>query len=131
VEPDAEAWALLANSLLAARENDMALEPLTRAARLAEDGNTYVRLCQVYMQREQWEDASDAIASAFEKGDLDNPAYAHLLVGITAFQRQNLEGARVAFARALEDGRTREMAQTWIQFVERAAAAAQAASQQG
>jgi tetratricopeptide (TPR) repeat protein len=128
VHPDAEAWTLLANSLLTAREGEMALEPLERAAELAENGNGFVKLSQVHMQAERWQEASEALARAFEKGGLENPAYAHLLVGITAFQQKSLERARSSFALALGDERTREMAQTWMQFVEREAAA-QAARQ--
>jgi tetratricopeptide (TPR) repeat protein len=129
VHPDAEAWGLLANSLLSAREGDMALEPLERAAELTDNGNGFVKLSQVYMQAERWQDASEALSHAFEKGGLENPAYAHLLVGITAFQQKSLELARSSFTQALGDERTHEMAQTWIQFVDREAAAQ--AAQQG
>jgi tetratricopeptide (TPR) repeat protein len=121
----------LANSLLSARETERALEPLEKAAELAGDGNAYIRLSQVYMQAERWDDANDAIRRAFEKGELKNPAYAHLLEGIAAFQRKRLQSARRAFTLALGDEATREIAKTWIQFVEREEAAQENEAQAG
>lgn len=119
IESDADAWQLLANSLLTARENESALEPLERAASLAENGNTYVRLAQVYMQSERWSDALGALDRAFGKGNLSNPAQAHLLVGISAYQQHHLGAARNAFRLALHDAQTRDIAKQYIDLVDR------------
>lgn len=123
VESDKGAWRLYANSLLAARETDMALEPLEQAAELSEDGEVYIQLSQVYIQNERWTDALAALDRAFAKGDLDNPGHAYLLVGIAAYQVKRLGQARSAFAQALDHEKTRDMAERWLQFVAREEAA--------
>jgi cytochrome c-type biogenesis protein CcmH/NrfG len=45
------------------------MEPLERAAEMAEDGNGYVRLSHVYMQAERWKDALGALDEAFKYVD--------------------------------------------------------------
>ena len=119
-------WQLLANSLLAARENERALEPLEEAASLADDGEAYVRLSQVHIQAERWPEARAALRQAFDKGGLKDPGHAHLLLGIAAYQEKRFGQARSAFARARGHEKTRDMAERWMQFVDREAAAAQA-----
>jgi tetratricopeptide (TPR) repeat protein len=123
IEADVEAWRLLANSLLAARETQEALGPLEKAASLAEDGQVYIQLAQVYIQNERWTDALDALDRAFAKGGLQNAGHAHLLVGIAAYQVKRLGKARSAFARAAGHEKTRDMAERWLEFVAREEAA--------
>lgn len=123
VPSDSQSWRLYANSLLAARETQMALEPLEKAAALSEDGEVYIQLSQVYIQNERWLDALDALDHAFQKGNLDNPGHAHLLVGIAAYQVKRVGDARRAFARAMDHEQSREMAERWLQFVDREQAA--------
>jgi len=123
VPSDSKSWRLYANSLLAARETQKALEPLEKAAELSDDGEVYIQLSQVYIQNERWLDALAALDHAFEKGNLDNPGHAHLLVGIAAYQVKRLGQARSAFARAMSHEKSREMAERWLQFVAREEAA--------
>lgn len=119
VGSESDNWRLYANTLLAARENEMALEPLQRAAELAEDGETYLQLGQVYLQSERWEDARDVLAKALAKGGLESPARVHLLIGVAAYQQKRLDTARRALAQALRDEEVRDTAQQWLDFVER------------
>jgi tetratricopeptide (TPR) repeat protein len=123
VPSDMKSWRLYANSLLAARETQKALPALETAAGLSDDGEVFVQLSQVYIQSERWTDALDALAQAFEKGDLQNPGHAHLLVGIAAYQIKRLGQARSAFAKAKGHEKSRDMAERWLQFVAREQAA--------
>ncbi len=123
VESDRDAWQILGNSWLAAREFDRAVAPLERAAGLADDGELWLRLGQVHVQREEWAEAIDAIDKALDKG-LDKggpntPCHAYLLVGIARYNQQQLGAARTAVGRALSCSKTVEMAERWLKFLER------------
>lgn len=54
VKADAESYRLMSNCYIAARENDRALEPLAKAGELAPDGDMYMLLGQMYLQRERF-----------------------------------------------------------------------------
>ncbi len=117
IEPDAKALELLANSWLAARESDRAFGPLQKAAELSDDGDLYVRLGRVNMQREQWGEAVKLFTKAIDKGDLKKPGSVRLLLGISYYNDQKTERARSAFLRAREYENTRERAEQWITHI--------------
>lgn len=119
VDSDSDNWRLYANTLLAARENDMSLQPLQRAAELSDSGESYLQLGQVYLQSERWDDARKAFAKALEKGHLDRPGRVYLLIGVAAYQQKKLETARSALQQALHDEGVRKTAQQWLDFVDR------------
>jgi tetratricopeptide (TPR) repeat protein len=119
LEDDARDWELLANSWLLARENERALEPLARAATLSGTGELYIRLGQVYLEREKWADASEALAKALAKGDLHDTGTANLLMGIALYHQERPESARKHFDAALGIEASRGAAEHWIQLLER------------
>ena len=122
IEPDAEAYELLANSWIAAREYDKALAPLERGAELSDDGELFVRLGQVHLQREQWSQAAQMLHKAVEKGELKNEGNALLLLGISYFNEEQVGQARSYFARALKHDETRPQAERWLKHIDEAAA---------
>jgi tetratricopeptide (TPR) repeat protein len=117
IEPDAEAFELLANSWIQAREYDRALEPLRMAAELSEKGNLFVRLGQVFMQREDWGAAVEAFQRGIKKGELDHPGSVELLLGISFYNDHRVDWARSAFARARNYDATRKQADEWIEHI--------------
>jgi tetratricopeptide (TPR) repeat protein len=119
LEDDPKDWELLANSWLLARENERALEPLARAATLSGTGELYVRLGQVYLERERWQEASAALAKAFEKGDLHDTGTANLLMGIALYHQESPERARKHFDAALDIEESRAAAEHWIHLLDR------------
>ncbi len=124
VPRDSEALELLANSWIAAREYEKSLPPLRQAAELAKNGNLYVRLGQVYMQREAWQEATEVLQQAVAKGDLKDPGNAQLLLGIAFYNDQRVDQARSSFARARQHDSTREAADRWITHLESGGGAA-------
>jgi len=119
IERDADAYELLANSWIAAREYEKSLEPLRQAAELSKDGNLYVRLGQVHMQREEWAKATEMLQKAVEKGGLKNAGNTQLLLGICYYNDQRVDQARSSFARARQHEATREAADRWIEHIEK------------
>jgi tetratricopeptide (TPR) repeat protein len=131
IQPDSEALAMLANSWIAAREYDDAIEPMQRAASLADDGELYVRLAQVYVQRENWAGATAALDKALAKGDLQDPGSAHLLMGIAFYSQKNASEARRWFESATHYDAAREEAKVWIAHIDEEQAHQEATSASG
>jgi tetratricopeptide (TPR) repeat protein len=123
VREDADAYELLSMSWLLAREIAKAEGPLARAAALAEKGDLYVRLAQVHLMQEEWEEAAAALREALAKGGLDDPGSAQLLLGVAYYNENKLNEARSWFARAHQSGETREQAETWLDQIDRDIAA--------
>ena len=95
------------------------LAPLGRAAELSDDGNLYVRLGQVHIQREEWGDAAQMLRRALDKGDLRDQGNAVLLVGIALYNDSKSAEARRYFARARKYEDTRVEADRWITHIAR------------
>lgn len=116
---DEEAFEMLSNSWISAREFDRAVEPLERGAALAENGDLYIRLAQVHLQREKWADAAAALRRALDRGGLQNPGDAKLLMGIAFYSQKRPQQARSWFARARGHPSTREEADVWLKYLDR------------
>lgn len=117
IEPDQEVLELLGNSWIAAREFGEAVEPLARAAALSSDGRLYLRLAQVHVQREEWEQASELVQKALEKGGLEDPGRAQLLLGISLYSEGRVEQARSVFVRARAHDSSRTEANAWLEHI--------------
>ena len=117
IQPDARAWQLLADSWLHARERQRALPPLQRAAEESESGDAYVRLAQIYLERESWEEARRALDGALEKGRLTSPGHAYLMLGIADASEKRWDDAARAFTEAQEYEPTQKIAQSWLRHL--------------
>jgi tetratricopeptide (TPR) repeat protein len=117
IEPDVEAWELLSNSWLHAKEYDRALEPLTKAAEMSEDGDLFVKLAQVHLQREDWGKVRKALELAVDKGDLSNPGNAYVLLGIANYNTKQLRAAKKAFREASKHDKQRKTANQWLKHI--------------
>jgi tetratricopeptide (TPR) repeat protein len=127
VERTAQSWRLLSDAWVNARERDKAQQPLAQAAELAENGDLYVRLAQIQLEREAWDAARESLHRALQKGKLTDPGNAQFLLGIANVNDKDWEKARTAFAAAAKYEKLRHSAEQWIveidAEVERAAAA--------
>ena len=132
VEGNAAAWELLANSWVQAREYDKSIPVLERAAGLAEDGDLYMRLGQIHVERQDWSQAEKALSKALNQGKLQKRGKTWVLLGVTRYSAERPGPALEAFRKAREYESTRASASQWITHLERqqvaAAAAAEAAA---
>lgn len=112
-----KSWQLLAESWVAARERDRALPPMRKAAELAEDGNAYVRLAQIFIEREEWSEARGALDKALAKGNLKHPGHAQLFLGIALANEKQWGEAERAFASAHQDEVTAQAAEYWLKHL--------------
>lgn len=127
IEADAEAYEMLANSWIASREYDKSLPPLRRAAELSKDGKLFVRLGQVHLQREEWATAAENLQLAIDRGGLDNPGTALLLLGISTYNDGKPGTARGFFVRARQHEKSRAAADGWLAHLDNEARNAESA----
>ena len=73
---------LLANALVSAKENKLAIEAFGRLSEIAKNGEPLVRVANLYLEMGQWQQAEQALEKAIDLG-LDDAA-AYLLLGIRA-----------------------------------------------
>jgi tetratricopeptide (TPR) repeat protein len=119
VEEDVDVFAMLANSLLLAREYEAALDPLEKAAAMSPQGDLYARLGQVLLDRERWGPAAEALSAALAKGGLSDPGTANLMLGMAFYYQERIAKARRYFSVALRDDDSRESASQWLLLLDR------------
>jgi tetratricopeptide (TPR) repeat protein len=118
VKGDAKTNELIANYWIAARDYDKAMAPLRKAADLSDNGELYVRLAEVYVQREDWANAANALRSGLDRGKLKNAGNAKLLMGMALYNQKKLADAQTWFARAREHGESHAQAESWLRHLE-------------
>jgi tetratricopeptide (TPR) repeat protein len=117
VNLDEKLYEKLANCWIAAQEFDKSLQPLQRAAELAPNGDTFIRLGEVHIQREDWPAAIAAVQRGVEKGQLRDPANAQLMIGIAHYNQKNYSEAAPYFQRARQSDRHRQIADSYLQAI--------------
>ena len=117
IEPSARNWLLLGNSWMAAREYARAYLPLRKAAEMTKKPRDWLRLTRLYAQNAAWGDCLDSAAAGL-KTHPDDPGPFELLRGICAYERGDRTGAKEAFARAKESGKSAAEADGWISFID-------------
>lgn len=118
IKPSADVYEKLANAWIQARDFDEAIPPLERAAGMSNNGDLYVRLGQVQIQREEWSNAATALQNGINKGGLDDAGNAQLLMGIALFNQEKPRDAREWFVRASRSDKHASMARSYIQLID-------------
>jgi tetratricopeptide (TPR) repeat protein len=111
-------YELLGNSWILAREADKAEPSLKRAAELSSKGQLYIRLGQVLLLKEDNEGAKAAFKRGLEKGGLDDPGSAEMLLGITCYNAGQLGEARSWFAKSRRSEKARPTADAWLKHID-------------
>jgi tetratricopeptide (TPR) repeat protein len=117
VSLDDKLYEKLANCWIAAGEFDKSIAPLTRAAEMASTGDTFIRLGEVQVQREDWPAAIAAVQRGVDKGQLKDPGNAQLMLGIAHYNQKNYAAARPFFERARQSERHRNIADSYLQAI--------------
>ncbi|MCP4573663.1 MAG: tetratricopeptide repeat protein [bacterium] len=118
IENTARHWRLLSQAWTLAQEHQRAIESLTRAAELSDDGELDALLAQSYANLGQWEQSVDAATVALRKG-VDEPHELQMMQGMALFELGRLGDAREAFAAAQGSADGRETATRWLVYLER------------
>lgn len=118
VQKDAEAYQLLANCYIAARETDKAIEPLQRAGELSSNGKAFLMLGQLQLQKERFAAARDALVQARAKSESSDRPSIDLLLGIAALGAGSYDEAEHAFTAAEGDDKTRAAAASYLKHLQ-------------
>jgi len=118
VPAEQKVYEKLADSWIAAREYNKAMVPLQKAAELSPNGDLFVRLGQVYVQRQDWGPASNAFQKAIDKGGLKDLGSTQLLMGITLYSQKQPKEARVWFQKASQHDKVKKQADSWIAHID-------------
>ncbi|WP_321394410.1 tetratricopeptide repeat protein [Emcibacter sp.] len=121
VEKNEKNWEYLSQAFINGQDYQKALMPLRKAAEMAKDGDLYMRLGQVYMQLDDYENAAKYIGLAIDKGKLRREDTAHVVRGMAYFNLGKLDDARKEFQSARKFDRSRKMADKWISYLSKEA----------
>ncbi|MBY0400949.1 tetratricopeptide repeat protein [Myxococcota bacterium] len=118
VQADAEAYRLLSNCFVAARESDAALTPLAKGGELANDGDMFVMLGQMYLQREDHPKAIEALEKALAKARPEQLGSVRLMLGIAQLGDDRFDAAEKSFRLTVDDAKAGRAAQSYLKFLE-------------
>jgi len=114
VEKNKKNYELLADAWIRAQELDKALEALSLAAPLAEDGSVFVRQGQLYLEKEQWRESLQSLQAGIKKGGLDRPGLAYVAMGIAQYRLGQKQASLEAFKKAQKYPQQKRQATEWI-----------------
>lgn len=118
VEQDKDNLELLGNAWYSARELDRAIDAFERAGRLAVNGKIDMRRAYMLIDKEDWSEARNALNEALEKGGIDNPGNAYVLLGMSNYELGNVDAAKSAFRQAMNYDDSRSAASQWLRHME-------------
>ena len=110
---------LLADSWLLAQENEKAESVFREIVTKHNDAQIRMRLGQLYVETEQWQQAVDLLGVKLDGVDQELLARINLLLGISQFNINNVPSATNAFNRALSDKATKDQARWWLEYLGR------------
>jgi tetratricopeptide (TPR) repeat protein len=107
----------LADSWLAARENQRAVDTLKVMLPMDNSGDTPLKLGQIYISMEQWGNAIDTLSSALKllKGKKLGQTYA--MLGTAYYHQDNFEQAKAQFLKAASFEAQKKQAAQWLQHI--------------
>tara|TARA_B100001989_G_C24416067_1_gene401564 strand:- start:77 stop:847 length:771 start_codon:yes stop_codon:yes gene_type:complete len=111
---------LLADAWRLAQEVDKAIPVLEMAAKLSDDGQTFIILGSLYLAEDKLEQAIEAIEKGLKKGKLKDASQARLSLGQAYFELEDFEQAIKQFRIAArdDDEKTQKTANSWIKYTE-------------
>jgi tetratricopeptide (TPR) repeat protein len=118
LEKNANAYRLISNCYIAAREQDKAFDPLTKAGELSADADMYMLLGQMYLQREKFDLALEALSKGLPKAKPEQKGSVHLLMGISEIGTEKLDAAEAHFKAAMGDQKVGKAAESYLKFIE-------------
>lgn len=109
---------LLSEAYIFSREPEKAFDPLEAAAREHENGELYMRLGQILINKQVWDRADAALGNAISKGDLRDAGSAHILRGIARMNQNLWSQALASFSAAKSFDGAKDDAEAYIKFLD-------------
>ncbi|QTH63038.1 hypothetical protein J1N51_09800 [Psychrosphaera ytuae] len=109
----------MAQSWLAAKEYDLAVNAFDQLAKVTKGGDAYQQIAEIRLQQGKYQATITAGQKAAEQGDLTNPGNLYLAMGMAYFNLKEFEASIDALNQAKEHKSVQRMAKQWLKFVER------------
>jgi len=119
IEADFENMSRLAESWLAAKENEKAAAILENVAKLDQSGESDLKYGRVLFGMEKWTQAVEPLSISLSKLKGKQLGTASLLLGMTQFHLGNLALAKTQFINAVSYENERSQAGQWIRHIDR------------
>jgi tetratricopeptide (TPR) repeat protein len=117
VKADEDSYRLIGNCYIASRETERAITPLSHAGEMASDGEMFLLLAQIHLQRDRFDAALEALDKALAKAGPDQRGSAQLLVGVAQLGAERYDEAEAAFRLALASDKARGAAESYLSFL--------------
>jgi len=117
IKSTSQHWEQLAHAWTSAREYPKAIAALETASALDDKGELYLHLGRIHVEQEHWQQAIDAIQLALNKGHLKNTGEAHILLGMSLYETQQLKAAKKSFQQAAQWQKTKTSANQWLNYI--------------
>lgn len=108
---------LLANAWASAKENKNAIEAFQRLAEIEKNGESLVRVANLYLEIGQWQQAEQELVKAIDLG-LKDAGSAYLLLGIVLAEQDDYKESFAALRRARSFEKTERQAIKWLSYAE-------------
>lgn len=110
---------MLAQSFIAAKDDEKAIPVLVKASQIAETGKFDAFLAQSYLNLEKWELAIKSAKQAIKRGGIERLGNMHLVVGMSNFNLKKFNQSLSAFKDAQQLKESAKTAKQWHSYVER------------
>jgi uncharacterized protein HemY len=108
---------LLAKCWLVAKDLDRAQAVLAMPETDVSSGDVYLELGRLLIERKSWVKAREALSTAVQKGGMQWPGDARLLLGIAHYNLKDKSAALAALGEAQKSADSAKCAAEWIQIV--------------
>lgn len=110
---------MLAQSYIAAKNDEKAIPILVKAAEIAETGKFDAFLAQSYLNLEKWNLAIASAKKAIARGGVDRLGNMYLVIGMSNFNLKKFDDSLTAFSDAKKLKETKKTAKQWYLYVQR------------
>jgi len=118
VEEKSKNFELAGSAWRQAQETEKSIPMMERAAELADDGELYTRLGNVYLDGDKFQKAINSLEKGLSRGGVKRPDQARLALGMAYFNLGNYKSARTVFRVAAKDDRSKKYARQWLKYID-------------
>jgi len=110
---------MVAQSYIAAKNEDLAVPVLVKASEIADTGKFDALLAQTYLNTEKWQKAISSAEKAVERGGIDRLGDMQLILGMAYFNLKDFDNALLALGTAKNIKESSRTAEQWFKYVKR------------
>jgi len=110
---------MVAQSFIAAKNEDLAIPVLAKASEIADTGKFDALLAQTYLNTEKWQKAITSAERAVERGGIDRLGDMQLILGMAHFNLKDFDNALLALGTAKNIKESSKTAEQWFKYVKR------------